>query len=138
MSNRSNNHLYFTVFLSVFAGRASFLAFKNTIKITKIEITALKTDFRNAFGGVNKHPGNVSHADINDIIAECTAGMELKKTTESTFAHMSKRGQLFQFKLIHIIFVDIVFNFKNTPTIVFDSHFCITGSSQRANAFALG
>ena len=56
-----------------FCGRTTFLSLKDAIEVAHVVITALKTDFGNGLGGVYQHARGISHAYIDDVIAEPAA-----------------------------------------------------------------
>lgn len=68
-----DNHFRLSVVVSVFRWRAAFLSFEDTIEVAHIVISALKAYLGDGLGGVYQHARGISHAYIDDVIAEPAA-----------------------------------------------------------------
>lgn len=68
-----DNHFRLSVVVSVFRWRAAFLSLEDTIEVAHIVISALKTYLGDGLGGVYQHACGISHAYVDDVIAEPAA-----------------------------------------------------------------
>ena len=123
-------NLRLVIIVTEFCGRASLLALEQAVEVAQIVVAAQIADVGHALVCIDKHTGRIAQTDINDIVTESTAGVELEKTAEGSFAHAGQAGQRLQFQLFHIMLVDIVLHLENPVGILLDDDLGITARRQ--------
>ena len=118
------------------AWRASFLLLEDAVEVAEVVESAIKTNLTDALGGIYQHAGSITQTQVDDILRNISAGMELKETAERTAAHACKRGKLRQTEFIHIVLGDEILHLQDAPAIVFYRYLGITAGSQGAGIFA--
>ena len=118
------------------AWRASFLFLEDAVEVTEIVESAIKTYLADTLRGIYQHAGSITQTQVDDILRDISAGMELEETAERTAAHACHRGKLRQTEFIHIVLGDEILHLQDAPTIVFYRYLGITAGSQGAGIFA--
>ncbi len=72
---------------SELAWRASFLLLENAVEVAEIVESAIKTYLADTLGGIYQHAGCITQTEVDDILRDVSAGMELEETAERTAAH---------------------------------------------------
>lgn len=118
------------------AWRASFLFLEDAVEVAEIVESAIKTYLADTLGGIYQHAGSIPQTQVDDILRDISAGMELEETAERTAAHACQRGKLRQTEFIHIVLGDEILHLQDAPAIVFYRYLGITAGSQGAGIFA--
>ena len=94
--------------------RAPLLLLEDAIEVTEVIETAVEPNLTDAFGCIHQHSGGIAQAEVNDILRDISARMELEESAEGTRAHTRQRGEIRQTEFIHIVLRDIVLHLQNT------------------------
>lgn len=73
------------------AWRASFLFLEDAVEVAEIVESAIKTYLANTLGGIYQHAGSITQTQVDDILRDISAGMELEETAERTAARLPAR-----------------------------------------------
>ena len=75
------------IVLSELTWRASLLLLEDAIEVTEVIETAVEPDLADAFGSIHQHPGCITQTEVDDILRDVSACMELEESAEGTRAH---------------------------------------------------
>lgn len=106
------------------------------LKLLRLLNPQSKTYLADALRGIYQHAGSITQTQVDDILRDISAGMELEETAERTAAHACQRGKFRQSEFIHIVLGDEILHLQDAPAIVFYRYLGITAGSQGAGIFA--
>lgn len=75
------------IVLSELTWRTSLLLLEDAIEVAEVVETAVEPDLADAFGCIHQHPGCITQTEVDDILRNVSARMELKESAEGTRAH---------------------------------------------------
>ena len=99
--------------LSELTWRAPLLLLEDAIEVTKVIETAVEPNLTDAFGCIHQHSGGIAQTEVDNILRDVSARMELEESAEGTRAHTRQRGEIRQTEFIHIVLRDIVLHLQN-------------------------
>ncbi len=72
------------IVLTELTWRASLLLLEDAVEVAEIVESAIKTYLADALGGIYQHAGSITQTQVDDILRDVSAGMELEETAERT------------------------------------------------------
>ena len=125
------------IVLSELTWRAPLLLLEDAVEVAEIVESAIKTYLADALRGIYQHAGSITQTQVDNILRDVSARMELEESAEGTRAHTRQRGEIRQTEFIHIVLRDIVLYLQNTSAVILHRYLGIAARCQGSRILTL-
>ena len=125
------------IVLSELTWRASLLLLEDAIEVTEVIETAVEPNLTDAFCSIHQHSGGIAQTEVDNILRDVSARMELEESAEGTRTHTRQRSEIRQSEFIHIVLRDIVLYLQNTSAVILHRHLGIAARCQSSRILTL-
>ena len=126
------------IILTELGGTAALALTEDAVEVAQVVETATIAYLRNRVGAVDELPASIAESQVDDVIAEVTACMELEETAERRGTHACNVGQLGQSDLILVVGIDITLHLLDATAVARDLDLGKAAGSKGACTVVLG
>ena len=126
------------IILTELGGTAALALTEDAVEVAQVVETTTIAYLRNRVGGVDELPAGIAESQVDDVIAEVTACMELEEAAERRGTHACNVGQLGQSDLILVVGIDKALHLLDATAVARDLDLGKAAGSKGACTVVLG